>query len=138
LNKSNLVAKKVFFWVLRLVAAAILLQTLHFKFGGEPESVYIFTKVGMEPYGRIGSGVVELIASILLLIPAVTAFGALLALGTMSGAIFFHLTTLGIDVQGDHGQLFYMGVAVWISCLVLLIANKEQVLKLPGRFLKKG
>jgi len=132
------VAKKVFFWVLRLVAAAILLQTLHFKFGGEPESVYIFTKVGMEPYGRIGSGVVELIASILLLIPAVTAFGALLALGTMSGAIFFHLTTLGIDVQGDHGQLFYMGVAVWISCLVLLIANKEQVLKLPGRFLKKG
>lgn len=131
-------AKKVFFWVLRLVAAAILLQTLHFKFGGEPESVYIFTKVGMEPYGRIGSGVVELIASILLLIPAVTAFGALLALGTMSGAIFFHLTTLGIDVQGDHGQLFYMGVAVWISCLVLLIANKEQVLKLPGRFLKKG
>lgn len=138
MNKSNLVAKKVFFWVLRLVAAAILLQTLHFKFGGEPESVYIFTKVGMEPYGRIGSGVVELIASILLLIPAVTAFGALLALGTMSGAIFFHLTTLGIDVQGDHGQLFYMGVAVWISCLVLLIANKEQVLKLPGRFLKKG
>jgi len=120
--------KKIFSWVLRIIAAYILLQTLRFKFGAEPESVYIFTKVGMEPWGRIGSGVVELIASILILIPRTTAFGALMAIGTMSGAIFFHLTTLGVDVMGDHGQLFYMGIAVWVSCAILLLMYKDQIL----------
>ena len=120
----------VLLWVLRIVAAYILLQTLRFKFLGLPESVYIFTKVGMEPWGRIGSGVVELIAAVLLLIPRTTAFGALFALGTISGAIFFHLTTLGIDVQGDHGQLFYMGIATWVCCAILLFVYKEQILRL--------
>jgi uncharacterized membrane protein YphA (DoxX/SURF4 family) len=122
--------KNTAMWVLRLVAAYILLQTLRFKFGAEPESVYIFTKVGMEPWGRIGSGVVELIASLLILIPRTTAWGAALAIGTMSGAIFFHLTKLGIDVMGDGGQLFYMAIAVWASCAVLLWVYKEQVLSL--------
>ncbi len=123
----------VFLWILRLLSAYILLQTLRFKFGAEPESVYIFTKVGMEPWGRIGSGVVELIASILILIPRTTAYGAALALGTMSGAIFFHLTSLGIDVMGDHGQLFYMGITVWVSCAVLLLVYREQLLRLVRR-----
>jgi len=125
--------KIIVFWVLRIVAAYILLQTLKFKFEGLPESIYIFTKVGLEPYGRIGSGVVELIASVLLLIPRTTAWGALLAIGTMSGAIFFHLTKLGIEVQGDHGQLFFMGIAVWISSAILLFVYRNQVL----RFLPK-
>jgi len=122
--------KTILLWVLRLVAAYILLQTLSFKFGAKPESVYIFTKVGMEPWGRIGSGIVELIASVLLLIPRTTAWGALFALGTMSGAIFFHLTKLGIDVMGDDGQLFYMGIVVWVSCAILLVVYRSQVLRL--------
>jgi uncharacterized membrane protein YphA (DoxX/SURF4 family) len=122
--------RNIFLWVLRLISAYILLQTLRFKFGAEPESVYIFTKVGMEPWGRIGSGIVELIASVLLLIPRTTAFGAALALGTMSGAIFFHLTTLGIEVMGDHGQLFYMGIAVWVCCAILLVVYRNQILSL--------
>lgn len=122
--------RNIFLWVLRLISAYILLQTLRFKFGAEPESVYIFTKVGMEPLGRIGSGIVELVASVLLLIPRTTAFGAALALGTMSGAIFFHLTTLGIEVMGDHGQLFYMGIAVWVSCAILLVVYRNQILSL--------
>jgi putative oxidoreductase len=84
----------------------------------------------MEPWGRIGSGIVELIASVLLLIPRTTAFGAALALGTMSGAIFFHLTTLGIEVMGDHGQLFYMGIAVWVCCAILLVVYRNQILSL--------
>jgi uncharacterized membrane protein YphA (DoxX/SURF4 family) len=120
--------KNISMWVLRIIAAYILLQTLRFKFGAEPESVYIFTKVGMEPWGRIGSGVVELIASILLLIPRTTAWGALLAIGTLSGAIFFHLTTLGIDVMGDHGQLFYMAIATWVSCAILLFVYRDQII----------
>ena len=115
-------------WVARLAAAVILLQTLFFKFTAAEESVYIFTTVGMEPWGRIGSGVVELIASVLLFVPRFTWLGALLGLGTMSGAIFFHLTTLGISVQGDGGQLFAYAVAVWVSCLFLLLLYRKTAI----------
>ncbi|MBN8669247.1 MAG: DoxX family protein [Chitinophagales bacterium] len=119
--------KKIFMWVLRLIAAYILLQTLGHKFGGSEESKYIFTTVGMEPWGRYGSGIVEFIASILLIVPRTVAFGALLAIGTMSGAIFFHLTKLGIEVMSDGGQLFYMAVIVWIACAILLWIYKSQI-----------
>ncbi len=126
--------KTIFLWVLRIIVAYILLQTLRFKFGAEPESVYIFSTVGMEPWGRIGSGVVELVAAILVLIPRTTPFGALLALGTMSGALFFHLTKLGIEVMGDHGQLFFMAIAVWIASAILLYVYRSQVLRyLPSK-----
>src|SRR5688572_30639208 len=94
-------AKNILYWILRLIAAIIMLQTLFFKFSAAPESVYIFTTLGMEPWGRIGIGVLELIASILILYPRTTAFGAILGVGLMAGAIFFHLTKLGIEVQGD-------------------------------------
>src|ERR1700759_1814885 len=99
-NKSLNMTMRILPWVLRVIAAVIMLQTLFFKFSGAAESVYIFSKLGIEPWGRIGTGVGELIASVLILIPATTAFGALLAVGLMSGAIFFHLTKLGIEVQG--------------------------------------
>src|SRR5262250_1903693 len=90
----------------RVVAAVILLQTLFFKFTAAPESVYIFTKVGLEPWGRIGSGVVELIAALLLLSPRLTWLGSTIAIGMMAGAIISHLALLGIEVQGDKGLLF--------------------------------
>ncbi|CAN5462868.1 DoxX family protein [soil metagenome] len=128
--------KALFFLILRIAVAIILLQTLYFKFGGAEESVYIFTKTGMEPWGRIGSGIVELIASILLLWPTTIAFGALLALGTMSGAIFFHLTLLGIEVKGDGGLLFYMALFVWIASFILLLNYKSQVLDVLKKFKK--
>jgi uncharacterized membrane protein YphA (DoxX/SURF4 family) len=115
-------------WILRLTSAIILLQTLFFKFTAAPESVYIFTKVGMEPWGRIGSGVVELIASILILYPRTTSIGALLALGTISGAIFFHLTKLGIVVQNDGGQLFILACIVFVCCAILLILFRKQLI----------
>jgi len=106
-------------WICQLVAAAILLQTLYFKFTGAPESVYIFTTLGLEPWGRIGSGVVELIAAILLLIPATAGFGAVLALGVISGAIMSHLTKLGIEVQGDGGLLFGLAITVFVTSLIV-------------------
>lgn len=123
-------AKNILFWGLRIVVAIILIQTLYFKFGAKPESVYIFTTVGMEPWGRIGSGIVELIATILLLMPRTTAFGAGLAMGTMSGAIFFHLTKLGIVVMDDGGTLFYLAVTVFVCSAILLVGYKEQILNL--------
>src|SRR3954465_3386059 len=83
-------------WACRIVAAVILLQTLFFKFTGAPESVYIFSKLGAEPWGRIASGVFELIAAALLLFPRTVAVGALMSLGVINGAIFSHLTKLGV------------------------------------------
>jgi uncharacterized membrane protein YphA (DoxX/SURF4 family) len=120
-------SKNILYWILRLVPALILLQTLYFKFTAAPESVYIFETVGMEPHGRIGSGIVELIASILLLIPRTSWLGALLALGTISGAIFFHLTKLGIEVQGDGGTLFIMALVVFATSLINVLLSRKQI-----------
>ena len=114
-------------WALRILAALILLQTLFFKFSGAEESIYIFSALGMEPWGRIGSGVLELIASILILYPPTTFIGAALGAGLMSGAIFFHLTKLGISVKGDGGQLFIYALLVFISCILLLIIYRREL-----------
>jgi len=114
-------------WVLRITAAIILLQTLFFKFTAAPESVYIFTKVGAEPWGRIGSGVVELIAAILILTPRFTWLGSLLAMGVMAGAIFSHLTVLGIEVQSDKGLLFALALIVFVSSTANLLLHRSEI-----------
>src|SRR5258708_6392372 len=114
-------------WALRLVAAVILLQTLFFKFTGASESVYIFTKVGAEPWGRIGSGVVELISAVLLLTPRFTWLGSVLALGVMAGAILIHLTVLGIEVQGDRGLLFGLAVTVFLAAGLNLVLHRGEI-----------
>jgi uncharacterized membrane protein YphA (DoxX/SURF4 family) len=116
--------------ILRLLAAAIMLQTLYFKFSGSEESVYIFSTLGMEPWGRIGIGLLELIASILILFPRTTSIGAVLGIGLMSGAIFFHLTRLGLVVMNDGGQLFIYAVLVFISCAALTIIYRIDLLSL--------
>ena len=118
---------KIIFNICRVVAAIILVQTLYFKFTGAPESVYIFTKVGAEPVGRIGSGVVELIAAVLLFVPRYTWLGAALACGVMFGAIGSHLTLLGIEVMGDGGLLFAMACIVFACCLFVLWVEKSKI-----------
>jgi len=117
----------IFLWIIKLIAVVILIQTLFFKFTGAEESVYIFSKLGVEPYGRIGSGVVELIASILILIPRTTLLGALLGMGTMLGAIFSHLFILGIKVQNDGGTLFSLAVITLVCCLILVFVQKNKI-----------
>jgi putative oxidoreductase len=114
-------------WVLQLIVAGILLQTLFFKFTGAEESVYIFTALGAEPWGRIGSGVVELVASILLLVPATIPLGAILSIGVISGAIFSHLAILGIAVKGDGGLLFWLAVTVFVLSLAILAIRRSQI-----------
>lgn len=125
--------KNIVYWVLRLIAAIVMLQTLFFKFTGAPESIYIFSKLGMEPWGRIGTGVLELLASILILMPRTTGIGALMGAGLMLGAIFFHLSKLGVVVQNDHGKLFMLALIVLIPCLLLLYIFRTQ----PIALLKK-
>jgi len=114
-------------WIVRILAAAILLQTLFFKFMGAEESVYIFSTLGAEPWGRIGSGVVELIASILLLIPRRAWLGAILALGVMAGALLSHLFVLGIDIQRDGGLLFTLALVVTACSLATLAIHRSDI-----------
>ena len=117
-------------WIVRLVAAGVLLQTLYFKFTGAPESVYIFTTLGMEPWGRIGSGVAELAASALLLWSGTAGFGGVLAAALMGGAIVSHLTRLGIEVQGDGGLLFGLAWVVLLCSVATLLIHRRE-LELP-------
>ena len=126
--------QRIVSWICRLTAAVILLQTLFFKFTSAPGSVYIFTKVGLEPWGRYGSGVVELIAAVLLLARCHAWLGALLALGVMGGAIMSHLTKLGIVVQDDGGLLFALAVVVSVTSGVTAFLHRNQIPFLPERF----
>ena len=120
-------AAKYFSWTLRIGVAALFLQTLFFKFTGAPESVYIFETLGAEPWGRIGSGIAELIAAILLLVPATKIYGALLSLGVITGAIGSHLTKLGIEVQGDGGLLFGLAVVIFVASLALVVLHRDEL-----------
>jgi hypothetical protein len=121
-------------WICRIAAAVILLQTLFFKFTAAPESVYIFTKVHAEPWGRIGSGVVELISAVLILIPRTVWVGALLAIGVMAGAIVSHLTVLGVEVMGDGGLLFALALIVFCTSAVALVLHQTQIAGIGRRF----
>lgn len=114
-------------WIIKLTAVVILLQTLFFKFTGAEESIYIFETLGIEPFGRIGSGVVELIASILILIPRTTLLGAVMALGTMVGAIISHLFILGIEVKNDGGLLFILASITFACSIYLILMNKSKI-----------
>jgi uncharacterized membrane protein YphA (DoxX/SURF4 family) len=122
--------KTIAVWLLRLAAAYFMLQTLYFKFTGAEESIYIFSTLGMEPWGRFGTGVMELIASVLILWPRTTVYGAVLAMGLMSGALFFHLTKLGIEVKGDGGLLFAYALIIFISSLILVIIFRQKLFTL--------
>lgn len=128
--------KALIIWILRLVAAGIMLQTLYFKFTAHPQSVALFTTIGLEPYGRIGIGILELIASVFILIPRTTGIGALLTVGLMSGALFFHLTTLGIQVDGDS-VLFLYALITLIAALLLIAYNAQKLLAM-FRLIMKG
>ncbi len=117
----------LFIWIVKLIAVGILVQTLFFKFTAAEESIYIFQTLGVEPVGRIGSGIVELIASILILIPRTALLGSILALGTMTGAIFSHIFVLGIVVQNDGGTLFVLAIVTFICCLILVFNQKNKI-----------
>lgn len=112
---------------LRIVVAIILIQTLRFKFTAHPDSVYIFTKVGLEPNGRIFIGILELISAVLLLIPKTIWAGALLTLGVIGGAIMMHLTQLGIQINNDGGVLFITALVTFILSLVILYKYKKDI-----------
>jgi hypothetical protein len=131
MNASLSKPQRIVSWICRITAAVILGQTLFFKFTAAPESVYIFSKLGLEPWGRIGSGVAELIAAILLLTPRFAWAGALLALGVISGALGSHLTVLGIVVQDDGGLLFALAIIVFAASAITFFLHRCDIPHLP-------
>jgi uncharacterized membrane protein YphA (DoxX/SURF4 family) len=114
-------------WAAQLIAAIILAQTLFFKFTAAPESVALFTKLGVEPYGRIGAGIMELITVILLLIPRKAWLGAIFGIMTMGGAIMAHLTVIGIESNGDGGYLFFLALTTLTCCLTVAYIRKSDI-----------
>lgn len=129
--------QKILFTILRFAAAIILLQTLAYKFTAHPESVHIFSTLGIEPYGRIGIGILELVAGGLLIFSRFSHLGALLALGLMSGAIFSHLTILGIEVNGDGGSLFALALITFFCSAGVLYLQKAQLLRIFSRLFSR-
>ena len=130
--------KNIISWLLRIVASLILLQTLYFKFTGSPESVELFRQLvdkNLEVYARIGTGVLELITAILLLLPSTVFMGAFFGMGIMASAIFSHLAILGIVSQGDGGLLFIYAIIVSICCLIILFNYKQQGINLYKKYL---
>ena len=126
MNKTT----KIISWVARIGAAVILLQTLFFKFSGHPDSIYIFSQLGIEPWGRIGLGVLELITVVLLLIPRTAWIGALLGVGIIGGAIFAHLFILGINVNNDGGRLLTLAVTTFVLCTITFYLYYSEI-RLP-------
>jgi len=111
----------------QIVAAVILAQTLFFKFSGAPEAVAIFTKLGVEPWGRIALGVLELATAVLLLVPRTAALGGAVTVGLMVGAVGSHLGPLGIEVEGDGGQLFALACVTLIAGLIVTWAKRREL-----------
>lgn len=137
MQKPNIMRSRTLERGASIIAAIIFLQTLFYKFTAAPESVYIFSQLGLEPFGRVGLGVVELIVALLLIWPRTSLIGAILGLGVISGAIFSHLFVLGIVVQDDGGTLFALAVAVFVLCAISLFLQKDKLLsfltrKTPG------
>ena len=128
MNINNLLT-----WICRIVAALIMLQTLYFKFTGAEESVMIFTKVGIEPWGRYATAVAELIASVLILIPRTSVFGAMMAVGIMAGALITHLFIIGIEVAGDNGLLFIYACIVLLASLFIIYSRRGDILAIINK-----
>lgn len=126
--------------ILQLFIAITYLQTLYFKFTAHPDSVYIFSQIGLEPYGRVGLGVMELIVAILILVPKTKLYGGILSVGIISGAVASHLGPIGIEVHNDGGTLFYLALTVLVASLVFLALNFKEVIQLKEKlfFFKKS
>lgn len=113
--------------VAAIIAAVILLQTLYFKFTGHSDSIYIFSRIGIEPYGRIGLGIIELVVAGLLLFHKTSLWGGILGIGIAMGAVLSHLFILGVEVNNDGGALFSLAIITFLCSAVVVFLKNEQL-----------
>ncbi|EMO52331.1 DoxX family protein [Leptospira noguchii] len=137
MSTTDSVKKKLLLNCLRGIVAFTFLQTLFYKFTGATESVAIFSKLGMEPWGRIGTGILEFVVSILLFIPGWNWLGSLLGLGLMSGAILSHVFVIGIEQENDGGLLFFIALSNAVICTLLLWQEKETLTTILRKHFQK-
>ena len=117
--------QKIISWVLQLVVVFILGHTLFYKFTDAPETVELFAQLGMGAFGYKLIGLLELIACVLLLMPASVATGALLGWGLMTGAIIAHVTEIGFE--GESGVLGALAITAWLCCTVIMYLNRTSL-----------
>lgn len=128
--------KNTISWMLRLTVSVILLQTLYYKFTAHPDSVHIFSVLGVEPWGRIGLGIIELIIAFFILLPKTSLIGMLASLGIILGAVFSHVLVLGVNVSNDGGGLFTLAIIVLIASTIFLFMHKRELILLIQKFKK--
>ena len=121
--------QRVVTWICSLIAAGIMIETLFFKFTAAPESVYIFSKMGTDPWMRWVQGLWELTASLGLLLPRLRWAGGILTTGAMAAAILSHMTWLGYSIQGDHGLLFTMALVTFACGFTVMWTYRHHI---PG------
>jgi len=121
-----------------IIAALILLQTLFFKFKASPESVALLTALGVEPFGRIATGVFELIAAALLIVPATRLHGGIFGVGLMFGATASHIFIVRVESNGDEGILFVLAFFVLIFSLLALYFKRPKLINLRSRIFPKA
>ena len=114
-------------WVCQVIAAAVMVAAGFIKLQGGPVDIFIFEKLGMEPFGRYLITVLEFTAGILLVWPSFSVLGALLSVGTMIGASIAHATVLGFSVQGDGGMHVGLLVLVFVTSGVVLWARRRSL-----------
>ena len=130
--------KKTISTLLRITIAIILLQTLYFKFTAHPDSVHIFSELGVEPWGRIALGIIELITAALILIPRSQIIGIFLSLGIILGAIFSHILVIGFNVSNDGGGLFTLAIIVFISAMIYIMINWSELISILNSIKKRN
>lgn len=128
---------KIFSVLLKLLISLIVGQTLFFKFSGAEESIYIFSTLKVEPWGRIALGTLELLSIILLWISRTTVYALILIFVMMCGAVASHLFILGIDIMGDGGELFILGMVTLLTSAVLLFTKREEIKTLGMKFIAR-
>lgn len=118
-------------WVLRIITTYIIFQIVYFKLSGDPQCIFVFEKMEIEPHGRFITGLIELVVGIFLLVPNTKLLGILGAFGAASCCLTAHFTVLGIEINNDGGQLFSMTASVFVLSIILSIIHKDEI------FLKK-
>jgi hypothetical protein len=129
--------KNTISWILRLTVSVIFLQTLYYKFTAHPDSVHIFSALGLEPWGRIGLGFVELITSVLILFNKTKIIGMLTSIGIIVGAVFSHILVLGVNVSNDGGGLFTLAIIVLVASIIFLFVNEKEIVPTLKKVIRK-
>jgi putative oxidoreductase len=111
--------KSVSLWIVRGLLAFVFLGAGGAKLCGVPLMVEEFGHMGFGQWFRYFTGSLEVLGALLILMPSLAAFGALLLICIMIGATIMHLLVIG-------GSAVPALVLLALSAIVA-IAKREQI-----------